>query len=441
MPPLVFISHSLHGTPQAPLLDELERELRRDGRFEPFIDSFSLKGGDPWRSKIFHKLGRCRAAVLILTPKVVRDDGSRWVPLEALILRYRTWMEPAFKLIPVWLDLGAADFTLPANPDWEPLAIQELQAISCTTAELDQIPGRISDALGVLPGTPTSTYELQVQNIARQFHEIQEDDIGRVCQSLSPSCPPPPDTPDPATLFPPAEHLARMLLGQGLKVFPRFVREIKRPVNPTSADFPGQKQRNILKLIMASWVSLEAASLIPRYVCSQMENRVFAVNRHRQKIFFARSYLRCGSGQAEIGMSNWDAIYPAISHSEDVEACLLEELRKELCKLLYDDEDEIPGDEDELDEHMNEIMEQCLHQDPVNPTFAVLSFPAGIGWTSVKPLIRRVHERYPDLILFLMLGDCSDEEIPLLQPLPEIDRVKQAYLENKAAKRAIIKDN
>ena len=145
----IFISHSIHGEPESPMLDLLENALNKD--HEVFLDKFSLKPGEAWRSRIFCELMCCHAAIVIFNKKAMEE--SPWVPHEAQLLTTRRYMNDDFVLIPVWIDVDHTNFS---GPKWEPLDFTRENAIRHD--KVNETVTRIKDALSTLAGRRKTGY-------------------------------------------------------------------------------------------------------------------------------------------------------------------------------------------------------------------------------------------------------------------------------------------
>lgn len=93
-----FVSHSAGETSGAVL--KALREALRDACHTVFDDSHIVPG-TRWRSKIYHELARCDAAVLLLDRYSLR---RRWVQREVDLLQWRRALNPQLEVIPVLLD-------------------------------------------------------------------------------------------------------------------------------------------------------------------------------------------------------------------------------------------------------------------------------------------------------------------------------------------------
>ncbi|MEU1045900.1 toll/interleukin-1 receptor domain-containing protein [Streptomyces sp. NPDC005897] len=96
--PTVFVSHSAKGDPIATAVQQsLVRGLRARN-YAVRIDTDALRPGQDWCPLLFHWLGECDAAVVLLNAKALT---SFWVRREVNILMWRRALNPSFRVVPV----------------------------------------------------------------------------------------------------------------------------------------------------------------------------------------------------------------------------------------------------------------------------------------------------------------------------------------------------
>ncbi|GAA3951962.1 toll/interleukin-1 receptor domain-containing protein [Actinoplanes auranticolor] len=94
-----FISHSAGTDHAKAVLRSVVRRLESAGH-SVFVDSTILLG-DRWRSRLYHELALCGAAVVLLDQMSI---GRRWVQREVDVLLWRRAFHPELCVLPVLLD-------------------------------------------------------------------------------------------------------------------------------------------------------------------------------------------------------------------------------------------------------------------------------------------------------------------------------------------------
>ncbi len=125
----IFISHSAHAVEEPKtlaFLKALVKRLAATPGLEALTDQKDLQAGDAWVQRLYAWMGLCDAAVILLSPRAVQRENSRWVPREANLLLWRKALDDRFVVIPVLLgDLKASD--LATNPFIGDLRLSSLQ--------------------------------------------------------------------------------------------------------------------------------------------------------------------------------------------------------------------------------------------------------------------------------------------------------------------------
>jgi TIR domain len=97
----VFISHSVRDDPRAAdVLKSVQQGLKERGH-DVWVDLEILQPGQEWEAELYRRLGRCRAAVILLSPKAI---ASKWVKREVNILLWRYSLNAPVYIVPALIE-------------------------------------------------------------------------------------------------------------------------------------------------------------------------------------------------------------------------------------------------------------------------------------------------------------------------------------------------
>lgn len=150
----VFVSHGAKTPEEIAVRNRLVQAIENAG-CEVLMDRITLVSGARWRPEIYSWMLLAHVGIVLLSPSAKR---SRWVPREAMILRWRKEMDSAFSLhlvlapgfgIPdlnqgAYRDLGLSDINASSSDDLTSL-LHELS--NATSLPEDLIPRRIREVL------------------------------------------------------------------------------------------------------------------------------------------------------------------------------------------------------------------------------------------------------------------------------------------------------
>ena len=125
----IFISHSAHPQEERAtqtFLAALVKALDATPDLQALVDQKDLQPGDVWLQKLYAWMGVCDAAVILLSPRAVRQDVATWVPRETNLLLWRKALDPRFVVIPVLIG-GLQPADLQAHPFIADARLTDLQ--------------------------------------------------------------------------------------------------------------------------------------------------------------------------------------------------------------------------------------------------------------------------------------------------------------------------
>lgn len=367
--PRVFISHSARGDENAlAVLEELKAALADD--FAVRVDMDHLELGDDWRNSINVWLGRCDAAIILLSNKALQ---RHYVAYEASVLTFRRNMAGPenFTVIPVFLD--DVDYPkLQASELFAPTNIHEIQG---AVAETDRarIVSRVREKLeqvreGLRPADDQATY------LAALLAPLGP--VANRCLSILGSAPDPWGKNDE-----PSQALAIKLMEVGLN-----------RAWPAIQVFYGQLEKTtrlqVFDLIATSWVDLRSARYVSQVATGDRAERALALNAEQSLI--AELYVLRASGLLP-GYSWPLAPCGEGFLGEDVLGELKQKVGEDLRAALRMDPDCSP---EELMEELD-ALETALRQ----PVFVVLP-AAGV----TRAVLDGLRAAFPTVTFFFLAG-------------------------------------
>jgi hypothetical protein len=244
--PRIFISHSAHEPAARNALDQLVAGL--EPSFKVLFDRGELIAGDEWRDKVFALMQQAHSAIILFSSSALASD---WVRTEASVLTWRQTLDrgKSFKVIPVLLDpVKRTDLE---DKKFAPLRLTTLQLVR--TDDPAQIVREVITGLRHLtvappPETPLEKLE---RKIAFLLREIKEAELLEAARAMDV---------DVSEWNESSEYpmlLAGEMLRRGLPSASSALRELSDFLGPDNTS-------TLIELIAPVWVSLHAASHIPR---------------------------------------------------------------------------------------------------------------------------------------------------------------------------------
>jgi hypothetical protein len=259
--PRIFISHSAHEPEAKDVLNQLVASL--EPNFKVLFDRGELIAGDEWRDKVFALMQQAHSAIILFSASTLASD---WVRAEASILTWRQTLDRSktFKVIPVLLEPVK-------RPDLEdkkfaPMRLTTLELVR--TNDPAQIVQEVATGLRHLMKTqlPETPIEELEEKIARLIEEIKGPKLLNAARAMGVAV----TEWDESSEYP--RLLAREMLQRGLPSATKALRKLDDFLDPDAT-------RTLIELIAPTWVSLHAASHIPRIAIHEnTASRQFRVN-------------------------------------------------------------------------------------------------------------------------------------------------------------------
>jgi hypothetical protein len=260
------------------VLDALEAKLLTlASDFSILLDHSTLTPGENWRPAINVWCGMCDAAILLVTPDSIHAD---YCVYEWSVLAYRMAMSSKFRLLPLYLG------TTPEALRGKPQQIAEIQGIpGITLSSIEAIWPAIRTWLDSITSNdgPTLKQAQQIGTMCRKAipdpsNNLSTHALAKVDLHLGTWQP----------LVDPWDWFALKLIGIGLcKAAPAL--------NDIRWAFDGKDWRNIVGLVLGSWVADSSAQKLAERSSGECAKRSVALNLEKGDT--ARLYVVKASGR------------------------------------------------------------------------------------------------------------------------------------------------
>jgi hypothetical protein len=148
---MVFISHSSRQDEFAAKVRRRVQARLQDLRWVVRTDMDALKGGDEWRSVIYHWLAECDAAVVLLGRRAL--ESSPWVRREVNILLWRRALGSPLTIVPALLgDVRSAEVQKAGFSELEPLQFVRMTSTADSDADAERLADQIAERFPTLAG-------------------------------------------------------------------------------------------------------------------------------------------------------------------------------------------------------------------------------------------------------------------------------------------------
>jgi effector-associated domain 8 (EAD8)-containing protein len=371
--PRVFVTHNL--TAGAEAVQELRDTLEGEG-YGVFCEPGEQGDAAHWRLRLIRRLGACDGAVVVLGGG---DADTSYA--EALILRWRSWLEEHFKLFVVCLDAPAWEQV--SEGRWKRLGIADEDIIYEPTAAgaIAEVCGRL-EPLKRSPRWISRTEEME-HILTHRFEGAKGVFLTKALRNVGGRC-----AEDYPQLLP-VSRLAREVLSAGLSVFPPLVNSLKGAVEKGEL-------KAAFNLLAPSWVDIRSSGLILK-VCQPGADRVFCVNADIPD-FTARMYVRQAYFDLTGSEFNKRVIVVTGKDGDFTTEFVLREIRTgiiERFRVLKN----LP-DAKVTPDLINKKLVEREQTEGEGPTFVI--FPPHLVEDS--QLLKDVWAIYPSLVLVLMTG-------------------------------------
>lgn len=365
--PKVFLSHSTKGDDDAATMRRhLESELQARG-WQVLVDEDGLRGGEEWRSVLYHWIADCDAAVVLMSDKAL---NSPWVRREINLLLWRRALGSPLTIVPAELS-PTTDTGAPELNDLHELQFVrrgDLAPASFATAIAARLPDLAEPALA-----PSDRMRLWLADVAACLRDVTEaEPLRAAAQAL--------DAHEEEWHFPSIREgqrfLAHLLLGRtSAGRIHTAVEHIARPAS--------SRLRQLIGLVTPTWVDGEAArALLPEH------RQTYAV-LNAEYTETAEQYVR----RAACCALNYRTAQVGVVTGENLEAELLRDCERavrDLADLLPDDD--LTDDVEPLDSQVCFLL--------VHLNDAVL--------TTVARVVLRLQERFAWLNVVVLTGKAVD---------------------------------
>jgi hypothetical protein len=240
--PAIFISHSSAvDDDQAALLSAIKDTFSND--FEILLDQDLLRAGDLWRDELHTWMALCQAAVVILSPGVIKKPD--WVLKELTILTWRKSLDrDDFVLIPVLLpSVQRSDFT---SDLFTPLLVGEFQmATGDTTQVMDYIAKRFEALTGSKDEPSLSRL---IRKLTNKLAPLTKEDCQEAVRTLDG---------DPMRWDPrisPQQYLARQMVHAEFDKLCEMIIDLATEISPEAAC-------EILEWLFTFWISRDTEDI------------------------------------------------------------------------------------------------------------------------------------------------------------------------------------
>ncbi|WP_217577702.1 toll/interleukin-1 receptor domain-containing protein [Mesorhizobium sp. GbtcB19] len=277
----IFVSHINQDEVSDRFLGDLCSSLRAR-HMEVLIDIERLKPGSLWRKEIYTWLSICHAAVVLISPKALSDD-SIWVPRETSLLMWRRALDPKLTIIPV-LCPGVTLEAVEASNRFRDLQIREMQVVN-----LDAVKNPVEAILGSLDGIGTrgaTPFDELVDVIVPLLRGLEPEHIEQAAQLAKN------EPTGIGSIADPRRNLAFRMLSSDLEdLRPMLDHLFARSQASARADLG-----DVLSIVGANWVDLEAAQWIAKESAERMAGRpARAIALNASSLFAAEMYLQRAS--------------------------------------------------------------------------------------------------------------------------------------------------
>ena len=399
--PRVFISHSNRDAKALSFLDMVSAELSNNG-FDVLVDRERLKPGADWRDEIYTWMGLCNGAVILLSQSVFEPD-SLWVPRETSILLWRRTLDPAFLIVPVFVD-SITDRHLDTG-NFKDLNLREIEAI--LQANPDDMVRLILERFEKLKWeAPTPLEELSSQ-VASLMGGLDEEIVRRAADILKVELGPWDPADDPRRAL--ALRMLQVNLKQSVDVLEYLVPYMEHETNVD----------RILSVIAPSWVDLCSARWITHCACCKDVKPIILLNAHRKRT--ADMYIQRACCRTKKTM--WPVITLSEIYGEATVPEILAEIDQALLREFRLEEDPFG---DDVHARLDDLLK--VRDSQGKPVFILLRYQS-----LLKKFITDLHAALPRITLFVLTGDelpdtSAFEPTPmrLLEPLLQPGAEKQA---------------
>lgn len=404
--PRIFISHSAHEPETHNVLNELIKCLKPD--FDLLVDKERLKGGDDFREEIFTWINRAHGAVVLFSSSAL---ASTWVRTEASILSWRRTLDKSFSLVPVLLS-PVTRANVEAK-EFSPMRLGTLQLIR--SDDPAKICKDVGDALqrlleAPLPDTPLEKLGRKVAFLFQKVDPAELLDAARVMNT------------DVSEWTDKKEYprlLAREMLEHGLQRSVKAIRQL-------SFYLGDDDTQTLIELVAPVWVSISAASAIPRIATEQDKalRRLWVNGGDQFPEFTSEHFIRRACCEAP--RACWPVLpVPFDSGEDDVERykrIINESLKTRVVKV-----------ESAPDVVVKKVLEKKERDE--EPVFVAFHPPG-----PEPEVIAALRAEFPTLTFFILTGNqtrnatLSLADVQFLEPKLREDEELEAYAEYLNAK-------
>lgn len=393
----IFISHANSDTASDHFLHLLCDRLR-EGGMDVLIDRERLQPGAVWRREIYTWLSVCHAAIVLLSRRALEED-SIWVPRETSLLMWRKALDPKLMVIPVLCE-GVTLEDVERDRRFHDLQIRELQTVSLD--EADRSAMSVVSSLGRLAPDQRTPFDELVNFIAPLLAGIEPEHLD-VAATLTNS-----DLPGLRGIGDPGRRVAYAMLSCDLETLrPMFDYLFSRARSSARADLA-----DVLAILGANWVDIEAAQWIARESASRLAGRhARALLLNASSLFAAEMYVQRASGRPP--HARWPLVPVTGVSGSETSAEILDEIEHALSTQMPLPPD--PFENDPVGRRRRQL--ERMRRMGV-PLFFVMRLPP-----NARNLVRSIEARYRDANPLFLTGDdppdpeqCPEDLFRFLSP-------------------------
>lgn len=378
----VFVSHSSTHDAYAEWVRASVCERLRKKHYDVLVDADVLKAGDEWRSLLYHWLAQCHAAVLLLSDSAL---DSTWVRREVNLLLWRRALGSRVQIVPALLGDVRSDRIKSAGlSELELLQFARLPNSTSTKADALALAAKITDRFVALTTEPATDDPMRkwINRITSRLRKVDEmEGLLDAARALNVTD----EDLDQVRLPEGPRFLAHQLLGHpSHKIGQRTVKAIAA----LSEYMEGWWAAALIEDVVPTWVNAESARLLLT-AAQQPDHAVVLLNARDQHT--GVDYIARATCNARYGY--WHEVV-GTTVGEDVVSELLVAFEKAVARLLNVE----PA----------WTLEEVPERD--GTCFLVVD-PAGARLELVATAVRALQDRFPWLIVVVLVGDTAPETV------------------------------